>query len=338
MNIFDDMKKIDLHCHMDGSLSVDTLRKLADNIGAKLPPKEELLSKMQVSPDSRDLGAYLACFDIPLPFLCIPENFRDAVSGVLRDAAGENVVYMEVRFSPLQSVRYGMSYGQMIEAALEGLRQGREKYGVEGNLILCGMRHLDVEKNIEMLRSAREYLGEGVCAVDIAGDEASYPIMQQREFFREARRLDVPFTIHAGECGSPESVRNAVALGASRIGHGIAAVKDAALLEELRRKHIPLELCPISNLQTGAAASEKEYPFERFRKMGLMLTINTDNRAVSGTSLCQEFAWLRRQYQIDLEDARQLTQNALDAAFADDDVKQRVWRRLSQGAKNEKCC
>lgn len=329
MSIFDDMKKIDLHCHMDGSLSIETLRKLADNIGAELPPEEELLSKMQVAPECRDLGAYLACFDIPLPFLCIPENFRDAVSGVLRDAARENVIYMEVRFSPLQSAQYGMSYAQMIEAALEGLEEGRRKYGVQGNLILCGMRHMDVSKNIEMLRVAREYLGEGVCAVDMAGDEASYPIMQQREFFLEARRLEIPFTIHAGECGSPESVRNAAALGASRIGHGIAAAKDADLMEELRRKHIPLEMCPISNLQTRAVASEKEYPFELFQKKGLMLTINTDNRAVSGTSLCQEFEWLERQYQIGREAAWQLTQNALDAAFADDDVKQQVWRKLS---------
>lgn len=332
MNRFEDIKKIDLHCHMDGSLSIETLGKLADNIGVKLPPEEELLAKMQVGHECRDLGAYLACFDIPLPFLCIPENFTDAVSGVLRDAARENVVYMEVRFSPLQSEQYGMSYAQMIEAALEGLEEGREKYGVWGNLILCGMRHMAPEKNIKMLLTAREYLGDGVCAVDMAGDEASYPIMLQREFFSEAKRLDMPFTIHAGECGSPGSVRNAIGLGASRIGHGIAAAKDADLMEELRAKHIPLELCPISNLQTGAAASEKEYPFKLFQQRGLMLTINTDNRAVSGTSLGQEFEWLEQQYQIGPEEARQLTQNALDAAFADDDVKQQVWRLLHEPA------
>lgn len=328
MDTFKAMKKIDLHCHMDGSLSIETIRKLAENIGYGLPPEEELLAKMQVSPDCRDLGAYLACFDVPLPFLCTPQNFKDAVLGVLRDAARDQVAYMEVRFSPLQSMQHGLTFAQMIEPALDGMKEGRETYGVEGNLILCGMRHMDVSKNIEMLRAAREYFGEGVCAVDMAGDEASYPILLQREFFEEAKRLGMPFTIHAGECGSSESVRNALALGASRIGHGIAAARDRALMEELRTKQIPLELCPISNLQTRAVASEEEYPFELFRERGLKLTINTDNRAVSGTSLCREFDWVEQQYGISLEDARELTENALEAAFADDAVKQRVWRQL----------
>lgn len=314
---------------MDGSLSIETIRKLAENIRYELPPEGELLSRMQVSPDCRDLGAYLACFDIPLPFLCTPQNFKDGVLGVLRDAARDNVVYMEVRFSPLQSVQHGLTFDQMIEAALEGMREGREKYGVEGNLILCGMRHLDVSENIEMLRAAREYFGAGVCAVDMAGDEASYPILLQREFFEEARKAGIPFTIHAGECGSPGSVRDALALGASRIGHGIAAAKDETLMEELRAKQIPLELCPISNLQTRAVASEEEYPFELFLKKGLNLTVNTDNRAVSGTNLCREFDWLEGQYRLSPEEARRLTRNALEAAFADDAVKQRVWRKLA---------
>lgn len=330
MGNFDDLKKIDLHCHMDGSLSFGTLQKLADNIGYELPPEEELLPKMQVSPDCRDLGAYLACFDIPLPFLCTAQNFKDAVSGVLRDAARDNVIYMEVRFSPLQSAGYDISYAQMIESALEGLKEGTEKYGVQGNLILCGMRHLEAEKNIGMLRPAREFLGEGVCAVDMAGDESSYPILQQREFFEEAKRLGIPFTIHAGECGSPQSIRNAIELGASRIGHGIAAIKDEALMAELQKKQIPLEMCPISNLQTRAVASKDEYPFRLFWEKGLKLTINTDNRAVSGTSLCREFEWLEQEHSLTVEEARKLTENALEAAFADDDMKQQIWRKLNE--------
>jgi adenosine deaminase len=330
MSTFEKMKKIDLHCHLDGSLSIETIRQLADNIGRKLPEEEQLKEKLQVSPDCRDLAAYLACFDLPLSFLVTPQNFKDAVLGVLRDAARENVVYIEIRFSPLQSDGYGMTYEQMIEAALEGLAEGRRQYGVLGNLILCGMRHMDVEANLSMLRAARSYLGEGVCAVDLAGNEAAYPVLMQRAFFEEAKRLELPFTIHAGECGSPESIRNALNLGAARIGHGIAAVKDEALMDELQRRQIPLELCPISNLQTRAVASESEYPFRKFMERGLKLTINTDNRAVSGTSLDREFGWLEKEYGLTLEEARILTENALDAAFASDDVKQALLKQITE--------
>jgi adenosine deaminase len=328
MGTFDHMKKIDLHCHLDGSLSYETLCTLAENIGQKLPPQEELQPKLQVGPECTDLGAYLACFDVPLPFLCTAQNFKDAVKGVLRDAAREHVVYMEIRFSPLQSDGYGISHRDMIEAAIAGLREGEQEYGIHGNLILCGMRHLDVSENLRMLRNAGDYYGEGVCALDMAGNEAAYPIMGQREFFEEAKRLGIPFTIHAGECGSADSIRDALALGASRIGHGIAAIQSPALMQELRKRQIPLELCPTSNLQTRAVASKEEYPFRKFRQEGMVLTINTDNRMVSGTDLAREFTWLEREYGLELCEAQELTRAALQASFASEDMKQNIWREI----------
>lgn len=330
MGTFDALKKIDLHCHLDGSLSVETMRVLAKNIGRELPGDEELTKKMQVSGDCRNLGEYLSCFDLPIPFLCTEQNFEDAVTGVMRDAAEENIAYIEIRFSPLQSKDFGMTYYQMIEAAVRGLRKGTETYDVYGNLILCGMRHLAPEENIRMLKVGREFLGIGVCAADMAGNEAAFPIMLQREFFEEAKRLDMPFTIHAGECGSVQSIRDALQLGASRIGHGIAAAKDDMLVQELKKKHIPLEMCPISNLQTKAVESATQYPFEFFRKSGLMITINTDNRMVSGTSITREFEWLENMYGLNELDAQILTNQALDAAFADDDTKETVWKKLKK--------
>ena len=361
MGIFDGMNKIDLHCHLDGSLSVETIRKLAANIGRELPPKEELLSRMQVKDDCRELGEYLKCFEVPLPFLCTEENFKDAVIGVLRDVSKENVVYIELRFSPLMSGWSGMSYERMIAGAVDGLKAGYEQYGVRSSLILCGMRHMPVEENIKMLRIGREFFREGVCGADMAGNEAAYPILGQRAFFEEAKRLEMPFTIHAGECGSAQSVRDAIALGAKRLGHGIAARKDEALMEECRRRRIALELCPISNLQTKAVSSEEEYPFELFWKRGMMLTVNTDNRMVSGTSLTREFEWLQGQYGnagkgvktfagdvtrevfaaeaskmlagdmetfFTEETAKTLTENALEASFAEDDVKHEIWKKI----------
>lgn len=328
MGAFDNLNKIDLHCHLDGSLSIETIRKLAFNIQKELPPEKELISRMQVRDDCRELGEYLKCFEIPLPFLCTEQNFKDAVIGVLRDVSKERVVYIELRFSPLMSAWSEVPYERMIAGAVDGLKEGYEKYGVRSRLILCGMRHMPVEENIRMLRIGREFFREGVCGVDMAGNEASYPISGQKEFFDEAKRLEMPFTIHAGECGSAESVRASVALGAKRIGHGIAAWKDESLMEECRRKNITLEMCPVSNLQTKAVASKAEYPFEKFRQRGLLLTVNTDNRMVSGTSLTREFEWLQEQYGITEEAAKALTANALEASFAEDDIKQEIWKKL----------
>lgn len=328
MGMFDGMNKIDLHCHLDGSLSVETIRKLASNIDKELPPEEELLSRMQVRDDCRELEEYLKCFEVPLPFLCTEQNFKDAVIGVLRDVSKENVVYIELRFSPLMSGWSGLPYERMIAGAVDGLKAGYEQYGVRSSLILCGMRHMPVEENIKMLRIGREFFREGVCGVDMAGNEAAYPILGQRAFFEEAKRLEMPFTIHAGECGSAQSVRDAIALGAKRIGHGIAARKDEALMEECRQKRIALEMCPISNLQTKAVSSEAEYPFELFWKKGMMLTVNTDNRMVSGTSLTREFEWLQGQYGSTETVAKMLTANALEAAFAEDGVKHEIWKKI----------
>lgn len=328
MSIFHELKKVELHCHLDGSLPVCTIRKIAQEAGILLPEDNELLKCLQVDDEKNDLDSYLKCFDIPLMLLHTKGSIREAVLGVLEDVAKEQVIYTELRFAPLPLESESYSPKQMIEEAIDGLQEGYERFGVRGNLILCGMRHVPAEENARIIRLGREYLGAGVCAVDMAGSEAMFPITLQREFFREAKRLDMPFTIHAGECGSPSSVRDAIELGASRLGHGIAIWKDEELMKECRKSRIPLEMCPISNLQTGAAASVAEYPFPLFYRQGLNININTDNRLVSDTSLEKEFRFLQEHFGITMEDAVNLTLNAVDAAFASEDVKQELWRRV----------
>ncbi len=247
------LKKIDLHCHLDGSLSEETIQKMAQNNGILLPEREELFQRLCAGDDCQDLKEYLDCFEIPLSLLQTEENLEEAVRSLLKDAAKENTLYMEIRFAPLSSVSGGLSCEQVIAAAVNGLKKGRKETGVEGNLILCAMRHTDPAENLEILKAGEKFLGDGVCGVDAAGNEAAFPITVQKAFFEEAKYQGFPFTIHAGECGSAESIRDALALGASRIGHGIAARKDPELIKELRERQIPLEMCPISNLQTKAA-------------------------------------------------------------------------------------
>ena len=322
------LKKIDLHCHLDGSLSEETIQKMAQNNGILLPEREELFQRLCAGDDCQDLKEYLDCFEIPLSLLQTEENLEEAVRSLLKDAAKENTLYMEIRFAPLSSVSGGLSCEQVIAAAVNGLKKGRKESGVEGNLILCAMRHTDPAENLEILKAGEKFLGEGVCGVDAAGNEAAFPITGQKRFFEEAKYQGFPFTIHAGECGSAESIRDALALGASRIGHGIAARKDPELIKELRERQIPLEMCPISNLQTKAAKSAAEYPFREFLGAGLCVTINTDNRMVSGTSMTRELSWLSKEFRLTKEEAEGLMRNAAKAAFAPEEIKKRLVQEI----------
>lgn len=309
------IKKYDLHCHLDGSLSAVIIKKLAAAAGLKIPRGEALLRQIQVSGDCTSLKEYLEKFELPLSCLITAENFKTAVIDVLGEAAQENIVYMEIRFAPLLSVREQLSCREIIESSIDGVREAEKRFGVKSNLILCGMRHMPPEENAALVKTAREYLGNGVCAVDLAGDEAAFPVMKQAQMFHVAKQLGIPFTIHAGECGSSRSVRDAIELGADRIGHGIAAKNDKELVQYCASKKIPFEMCPTSNFQTKAVTTPEEYPFMEFLDAGIPVTINTDNRSVSNTTITKELQWLQEQYHITYGDMELLMRNAAEASF-----------------------
>lgn len=317
MDQIEKLKKYDLHCHLDGSLTETAIQKLAREAGILVPEALKLKESLQVQPDCQSLKEYLMKFDLPLSCLVTEESFRTAVIQVMEEAAKENVVYMEIRFAPLLSVHENLTADQIIRSASEGMKEGRRLTGVKGNLIICGMRHMCPEDNVKLVKTAREFLGAGVCAVDLAGDEAAFPVKGQSEMFQTAKKLGMPFTIHAGECGSAQSVWDAIELGASRIGHGIAAVKDRELMKVLAARRIPLEMCPTSNLQTKAVKSMQEYPFMEFLNEGIAVTVNTDNRMVSNTTVTKELELLKEYYHLSMGDLELLMENAKEAAFAD---------------------
>lgn len=179
-----------------------------------------------------------------------------------------------------------------------------------------------------MIKTAREYLGYGVCAADLAGAESMYPMSQFMELFQNARKLDMPFTIHAGECGSVQNVIDSVRAGAGRIGHGIALRGHYDIQKNLADHGAGVEMCPISNLQTKAVKSTAEYPLREFLDAGLKVSINTDNRTVSNTSLTKELKFIQNNYGIQDEEIRLLMKNAVDTAFASEDEKERLYSEL----------
>lgn len=308
------MEKYDLHCHLDGSLSESCIRRLAEEAGISLDGCQ-LEKELRAEEDCKSLAEYLTKFALPLHCLISEKSFTEAVKDVMKTAAQEHVVYLEIRFAPMLSVTENLTANKIIEAAIKGLKEGESLYGIRGNLILCGMRHQPVELNTKLAETAADYHGYGVCALDLAGDEAAFPVKQQAEMFRKAKELGIPFTIHAGECGSTQSIWDAIELGASRIGHGIAAAKDETLMRYCADHKIPFEMCPVSNLQTKAVRTMEEYPFLRFLEAGIPVTINTDNRTVSNTSMTKELELLQGYYGIGDKVLAQLMENGKNGSF-----------------------
>lgn len=308
------MEKYDLHCHLDGSLSESCIRRLAEEAGISLDGCQ-LEKELRAEEDCKSLSEYLTKFDLPLRCLASEKSFTEAVKDVMKTAAQEHVVYLEIRFAPMLSVTENLTANKIIEASIKGLKEGESLYGIRGNLILCGMRHQPVESNTKLAEIAADYHGYGVCALDLAGDEAAFPVKQQAEMFRKAKELGIPFTIHAGECGSAKSIWDAIELGASRIGHGIAAAKDETLMRYCADHKIPFEMCPVSNLQTKAVRTMEEYPFLRFLEAGIPVTINTDNRTVSNTSMTKELELLQGYYGIGDKVLAQLMENGKNGSF-----------------------
>lgn len=321
---------IDLHLHLDGAITLPIAKRLAQLQNQTLPASsdEELAQLLSIPKSCEDLNEYLKRFDLPISLLQTKESISEAVFLVSEQLRRENVIYAELRFAPQSFTAGGLTQREVVEAALAGLA----RTSFCGNLILCAMRGSGREAaNEETLRLTKEYLVThgGVVAFDIAGAEGLFPTSDYRELFALAAKLDVPFTLHAGEAAGADSVRCAIDMGARRIGHGVRSFEDEALLELLRARQIPLEICPTSNRQTHAVADMRDYPLADFVKKGLCVTINTDNPAISSTTIVEEFAYAQT-LGVPFEQEQRMLLSAADAAFTDEATKQRLKYQLAQ--------
>lgn len=320
MNEIMGMPKLDLHCHLDGSLTLRTIRML---LGREVRTEE-----LQVSQDCKSLAEYLQKFALPLECLQTPEGLKEAAKAFLLELEKDNVKYVEVRFAPQLSKNQGMSCRNIMEAVLEGLKEAEKQCGIHGEVIACMMRHHSEETNLQMLKECREFLGEGLCAIDLAGDEAGFPTKDFYDLFQIAKRMEYPFTIHAGECGDVNSILYAVEFGAKRVGHGIAMSGHPEVQKLLAGKRIGVEMCPLSNYQTKALKPDKIYPIREFANAGVPVTVNTDNRTVSDTSIAKEMQFLHQRFGTTVEELQQYQRNSLEVAFCDDAVKHHLWKLL----------
>lgn len=324
--------RVELHCHLDGSLNIDFVDEMLRRQGV-VYEREELKEKLIVRPDCTSLTEYLEKFDLPLRCLQTKEGLKRAAYELVRDVVAEGVRYIEVRFAPMLSTEQGLSCREVIASVVEGLQEGGREYRVFALAIVCAMRHHSLEQNMQMLAEAREFFGKGVCALDLAGDESTFPTSLFRELFVKAKEWGIPFTIHSGECGNVDNIREAIELGAKRLGHGIALEKSPELRKLCREKRIGIEMCPTSNVQTKAVETFESYPLKQFMEEGLLVSIHTDNRTVSGTTLTDEEVVVREQLQLPQEVINQCTENAIRTAFTSDEIKKQLMEEVKMEQK-----
>ena len=296
-----------------------TVGELAKEQNIKLPANtvDEVRDQMQVPEDCRTLEEYLTRFDLPLLVLQTREALERAAFELTEDLAKEGVTYAEIRFAPQLSIKGGMTQEQAVEAAIEGVKRGMEQYpSIRVGLILCCMRGEDNEEwNFQTVETAKKYLGDVVCAVDIAGAESLYPTERFAPVFEKVREYGLPSTIHAGEAAGPESMKTALAFGAKRIGHGVAAVEDPELVRRLIEEQITLEVCVTSNYQTKVVPSIEAHPIRRLFNAGVRVTVNSDNRTVSNTNIRKELDILRNVFGFKEQEIEKMEEYAWEARF-----------------------
>ncbi|NUW45937.1 adenosine deaminase [Nonomuraea rhodomycinica] len=303
--------RYELHCHLDGSVRPGTVADLAGGQGIVLPfPVERLVT---APPRCGSLSRFLTYIDVPLAVLQTPDALHRAARELVEDWHADGVVYGEARFAPQLHTRRGMSMDEAVRAVSGGLAAGRQATGVRTGLLLCCLRHQTPDESLAVAETALRHRDE-VAGLDLAGDERLHGAEPHRPAFDLAHRAGLPCTVHAGEAAGPAGVWEALdVLGARRIGHGVRCASDGALLERLRRDAIALEMCPTSNVQTGAVRSLGAHPATRLLAEGLAVTVSTDTRTTSATTLAREFARLRWS----AGQERLAQAHAAGAAFAD---------------------
>ncbi len=309
---------VDLHLHLDGSLSAEFVLAQAEKDGIVLPANnaQDLMPYLTVGDTCESLNEYLEKFDLPLSVLQSEDALEKSVYDLMKRLSAEGVEYAEIRYAPQLHLQRGLAQEAVVEATISGLNSAIRDYNIDGKLILCCMRIADNQvTNMQTVEVAKRYLGQGVAAIDLAGAEALFPTKNFEQIFRRASMYDIPFTIHAGEADGPQSIRDALKFGASRIGHGVRCIEDSKLVDELVKRQIPLEICPISNAQTKACPDIAHHPILKLLDYGVCVTVNTDNRTVSNTNLNKEFDALRSALHMTDSQKEKLLANAYAARF-----------------------
>lgn len=329
--VLKELAKAELHCHLDGSLSLPAIRKLANMADIILPSSDKELRKYVIAPAQiESLVDYLKTFEFIRPLLQTKEALRFAAYDVARQAALENVIYIEIRFAPELSMDKGLTASDTVLAVLEGLADAQKEFNIVARALVCGMRQSSHKTTKDIIKHIVDLAPKGLVGFDFAGDEFSYPTDSLVDLIQEVKRSGYPMTLHAGECGCAKHIADSLNLGIKRMGHVTALTGQRDLIKRFVEEDAVAEMCLTSNLQTKAASSIQSFPYQELYDAGGKITINTDNRTVSDTNLTKEYSLFVTYFGTKIEDFLVFNQNAVKASFTSDSEKDTLLHKLQE--------
>ncbi|HGC9407326.1 TPA: adenosine deaminase [Streptococcus agalactiae] len=329
--VLKELAKAELHCHLDGSLSLPAIRKLANMADIILPSSDKELRKYVIAPaQTESLVDYLKTFEFIRPLLQTKEALRFAAYDVARQAALENVIYIEIRFAPELSMDKGLTASDTVLAVLEGLADAQKEFNIVARALVCGMRQSSHKTTKDIIKHIVDLAPKGLVGFDFAGDEFSYPTDSLVDLIQEVKRSGYPMTLHAGECGCAKHIADSLNLGIKRMGHVTALTGQRDLIKRFVEEDAVTEMCLTSNLQTKAASSIQSFPYQELYDAGGKITINTDNRTVSDTNLTKEYSLFVTYFGTKIEDFLVFNQNAVKASFTSDSEKDTLLHKLQE--------
>lgn len=309
------MPKIELHMHLDGSVPIQTLCNLSHL------NESEVMNK--INGNFTNLSDYLKSFDFILQYMQTKEELEQISYDVACNLKKQNVIYAEIRFAPILHTRKGLSYDEIIDAILNGIKKCT---GIKINLILCLMRGESYFNNLMTIYSAKKYLNHGVGGIDLAGDETNYSFDLYKSLFEVALENNIPVTIHAGETLQDDLYK--VTSFTKRIGHGIKAYDNPKIIKEIIKNNILLEICPKSNVDTKNVSCYEKHPIQSFINSGIKVSINTDNDTVSNISLTDEYLNLSKYFHLTLNDFKKINLDTIDYCFISEDEKEKLREKI----------
>jgi adenosine deaminase len=330
--ILERLPKTDIHCHLDGCLRPRTFLELADEQKIKLPTRKlaTLTRLLQAGKRTRNLGEYLKIFDLTLSVMQRRDALYRVAYELAEDAAAENIRHLEVRYAPILHQKKKLTYEEIVDAVIEGLRDAGARHRMSTGVIICGIRSMDPKTSEALAELAVAYKGRGVLAFDLAGQEKDYPAKAHREAFQIILKNNVNSTVHAGEAFGPASIAQALHYcGAHRIGHGTRLREDPEVLAYVNDHRIPLEVCLSSNVQTRAVRSLREHPFGQYFRQGIRVTLNTDSRLISATDVTNELLLATRAFRLGPYEVKRIVINGFKSAFMPYAQKARMLREVS---------